>query len=478
MKSDKIVVSFLLSIFLLFSSLHADNEIIHHYKVRISKNLKTLYVEAHFGDISFYHLYAGSKSAAKHTKNIRLSTPRKTTKYYASNYELKLKRNARNSILHYEFDISAALGKGRHASAYKVGKDIIVPPDLWLWRPYKLEDNEHIKVEFDFPDNIHFSVPWQPTGENTFLIDRTPYDWPAAAAFGTFSVDTVKVPGCRLAVALLDGNYSITRKEILQWIKNAASSVANVYGTFPVKNAQVLIIPGGRKREPVPFGMVVRGGGLSIQFYIDPSRPIEEFIADWTATHELSHSLLPYISREQMWLSEGLATYYQYVLMGRDGRLSERQAWQRIYNGFQKGERNSPGRSVKQTAENMGRYHAYPFVYWTGAAMMLKADVALRKKSKGKKSLDAVLRQIKKNIIPATRTWGGHEMLVEMDDIANTSIFIDLYNEHIYDEEFPVDKAYWKKLGVIIDDGEVRLTDNAPFAHIRKQIIPPQSDQD
>jgi len=474
MKPGRIIIPILFSLLLLFSSLYADSKIIHHYKVRISKNLKTLYVEASFGNISFYHIYAGSQKAAKHTKNVSLSTHNKTTKYNPDNYEIELKRNARNSTLRYEFDISGSLGTGRWASAHKVGDDVVIPPDLWLWRPYELEENEYIKVEFDFPENINFSIPWKKTGINTFLIDKTPYDWPAAAAFGTFIVDTVKVPGCKLAVALLDGDYSITKKEILLWIKNAASSVAKVYGAFPVKNAQVLIIPGGPKREPVPFGMVVRGGGLSIQFYIDPSRPVEEFIADWTATHELSHSLLPYIQREQMWLSEGLATYYQYVLMGRDGRLTEQQAWQRIYNGFQKGKRNSPGKSVKQTAENMGRYHAYPFVYWTGAAMMLKADVALRKESKGKKSLDAVLRQIKNNLIPATRTWGGREMLVEMDDVANSSIFIDLYNEHIYDKDFPVDEHYWKKLGILIDDGEVRLTNNAQLVHIRKQIIPPK----
>ena len=482
MKSDKVknpyfnfLFILLFPIFQFYPSLHAESEIIHHYKVRISKNLKTLYVEASFGNISFYHLYAGSESAAKNTKNVRLISRGKTTKYYPDSHEIELNRNARNTILKYEFDISSAIGRGRWASAHKVGSDIVIPPDLWLWRPYELEDNEHIKVEFDFPDNINFSVPWQKTGPNTFLIDRTPYNWPATAAFGTFRVDTVTVPGCKLAVAILDGDYSITKNEILQWIKNAASSVAMVYGSFPVKNAQVLIIPGGRRSEPVPFGMVVRGGGLSVQFYIDPSRPLEEFITDWTATHELCHSLLPYINREQMWLSEGLATYYQYVLMGRDGRLTEQQAWQRIYNGFQKGKRNSTGRSVKHTAENMGRYHAYPFVYWSGAAMMLKADVALRKKSNGKKSLDSVLRQIKNTIIPATRTWGGREMLTAMDQTVNSSIFIDLYNAHIYNNKFPVDDAYWKKLGVLIDDGEVYLTDNAPWAEIRKQIIPPQN---
>ena len=85
------------------------------------------------------------------------------------------------------------------------------------------------------------------------------------------------------------------------------------------------------------------------------------------------------------------------------------------------------------------------------------------------------MRVIKNTIIPATRTWGGREMLTAMDQTVNSSIFIDLYNAHIYNNKFPVDDAYWKKLGVLIDDGEVYLTDNAPWAEIRKQIIPPQN---
>ncbi|KAA3614962.1 MAG: hypothetical protein D8M58_10945 [Calditrichaeota bacterium] len=461
-------------ILFLFSSIYAENKIIHHYKVSISKDLQTLFVEANFGNISFYHLYAGSSSGTDHIKNMRMISGRKTFTYSPESYELALGKNGRNSKMLYQFDISSSIGTGRRASVQKIGDDVILPPDLWLWRPYELEENEQIIIEFDFPANINFSVPWQKTAHNKFLVDRSPYDWPAVAAFGTFNIDTVEVPGCKLAVAFLDGNYSTSKPELLHWIKNAATSVTKVYGEFPVKNAQVLIIPGGKRREPVPFGMVVRGGGLSIQFNIDPSRPVEEFIADWTATHELSHSLLPYIKRKEMWLSEGLATYYQYVLMGRDGRLSERQAWQRIYNGFQKGKRNSSGKSVKQTAENMGRYHAYPFVYWTGAAMMLKADVALRKESYGQNSLDIVLKKIRNRLIPATRTWGGREMLKEMDLVGKTTVFMKLYNKHIYADEFPVDESYWEKLGILIEDGEVRLTNNAPLVHIRKQIIPPE----
>jgi len=396
--------------------------------------LSTLFVEAKFGKIDFYHLYVGSQNAARHTKNLNFQNHIGQKVFTPTKYELSLKRNVSNATISYEFDIKNAVGKGRRSSVRNIGNDVILPPDVWLWRPYSLEKWEHIEVEMDLPAGVNYTVPWKKIGKNLYRIDHSPYNWPTSAAFGSFDVDTLLIPGCTVTVAFFDGNYQTSKKELLGWIKNATLSVTNIYGTYPVENLQILISPGQPRREPVPFGMVVRGGGMTVHFFIDPMRPIKEFFDDWTATHELSHSLIPFIDRNQMWLSEGLATYYQYILMGRDGRMTEQQAWQRIYNGFKKGERNSTGKSIKYTTENMGDYHAYPFIYWCGAAMLLKADVALRQESNGQKSLDWVLKRIKEKLLPATRSWGGKEMLTQMNRTANTSVFVDIYNNYILEK--------------------------------------------
>lgn len=445
-------------------------DIIHRYTISISNDLSTLYVKAYFGDIDFHYIYAGSKSAADYTQNMRLAKRGRSSSYSPSDHEVWLRRNAANAELSYQVDINDALGSSRWSAARKVGSDIIFSPDHWIWRPYQLEENEYIEVEFDFPTGINFTVPWQPIAKNRYRIDHTPYDWPSAAAFGSFGTDTVYVKGSKLSIAFLGDGYKTSKKELKRWIRETALSISNIYGTFPRAHAQVILIPSGSRSEPVPFGLVVRGGGYSVQFYINPNRPIEEFIADWTATHELSHSLLPYINREEAWLSEGLATYYQYVLMGRDGRLSEQQMWQRIYNGFQKGIRGSKGKTLKITAENMREYGAFRNVYWSGAAMLLRADVALRVESNGRKSLDWVLHKVKDHYLPETRTSGGREMFFKMDELAKTSVFKEVYDECILSRDFPVNEEYLKKLGIIINNGEVVLTDNAPWADIRKQI--------
>lgn len=464
-------IKYLLWVFFILSSLLHSKEIIHHYTISISEDLSTLFVKAQFAEIDFYHLYAGSESSADYTKNMLLTQRGRSYNYTADDHEIELKRNASNGELSYQIDINDAIGASRRSDAQRVGSTVLFSPEFWIWRPYRLEKNEHIEVQFNFPKGINFTVPWQPIAKNRYRINHTPYDWPSAAAFGSFTTDTVYVKGAKLAVAFLGDGYNGSTDELKNWLQSTAESSLNVYGTFPREYVQILLIPSGTGSEPVPFGMVVRGGGITVMFYINPKIAIAEYIADWTATHELCHTLLPYIDRDEAWLSEGLATYYQYILMGRDGRLSEQQMWQRIYNGFQKGIRGSKGTPLKTTAEKMREYRAYRNVYWSGAAMLLRADVALRLESKGAKSLDLVLKKIKENYLPETRSWSGEEMFYKMDELAGSSVFKMVYDTCILSKDFPVDNAFFNSLGIRIEDGQVVLTDEAEWAEIRKAIF-------
>lgn len=462
-----LLLTFLLIFFHAVHSSENPSIIIHHYRVKIDNDLNTLSVTAQFGESDFYRLYANSQKSAAATYGMLINTQ----PLNPDDSSIRLRYSAAGKKLTYKFNLQSVIGKGRRADAYKVGNDLFIPPGMWLWRPAKLAQNERIEIEFDLPSGVSISVPWKKTGPNRYRLNYSPYDWPSAGAIGRFNVDSIKISGCNIGIAYLDGDYQTSQHELKKWLEGAVESVCNIYGYFPRENVQLILIPVGKSGEAVPFAQVVRGGGFSVKFYIDPGRPLDEFIHDWTATHELSHSLLPFIDRDQAWLSEGLATYYQYVLMARDGRLSEQQAWQRIYNGFQKGKRDSRNLTLKETAENMSRYHAYRFVYWSGAAMMLKADVALREASDGKQSLDTILEKCRKIFLPEDRTWSGKEMLDEMDRQSNTTIFSDLYSEYIYQKEFPIDEAWLQKLGILIQNGTVALEDQAPLSAIRKAII-------
>jgi hypothetical protein len=468
-----------LIIIFLFSavkSLLSNEEIIHRYKVKISPDLSALYVEARFGDIEFYHLYAGSKFAAGYLQDLKFTKNGRTTSHSTKSHEISLERNAANATLSYQVDISRALKAGRSSGAYKVGEDIIFSPVYWLWRPLELEIYEHIEVEFEGTDSVNFSVPWRPLSENKYRIAPTPYRWSSIAAFGKISTDTINIYGSKIALAFLDGDYITGKQEIKKWIEGSARAVSQVYGRFPKKYAQIMIIPVGASREPVPFGMVVRGGGFTVQFFIDATKPIEDFIADWTATHELSHSLLPFVNRQQAWLSEGLATYYQYILMARDGRLSEQEAWQRIYNGFQKGINSSRNQTLWHTSQNMRQYRAFRNVYWSGAAILLKTDVALRSAAIGINSLDNVLDKLNTDLSMSYKTWDAEALIRKMDMYSKTTTFSEIYDTYIHSIDFPVDDNFLGELGILVKQGKIQIVNDAPLAHIRRNIIPSNQD--
>jgi hypothetical protein len=107
---------------------------------------------------------------------------------------------------------------------------------------------------------------------------------------------------------------------------------------------------------------VVRGGGLAAEFFVDETAPLQALQADWTASHELSHILLPYVSRSDRWLSEGLASYYQYILLARNGVIDERTAWQGMFDGFGRGRSGTRGGTLAEVTRQ-GWEHTMR-VYW------------------------------------------------------------------------------------------------------------------
>ena len=101
--------------------------------------------------------------------------------------------------------------------------------------------------------------------------------------------------------------------EIIEWIEATANDVKLVYGRFPNPKAKIIVIPTTENSwgsdSAVIFGRVTRRGGETVELFVNPDRPIEEYYADWTATHEFSHLMLPLLKQRYRWISEGFASY-------------------------------------------------------------------------------------------------------------------------------------------------------------------------
>ncbi|WP_027857607.1 M61 family metallopeptidase [Marinobacterium jannaschii] len=353
--------------------------------------------------------------------------------------------------------------RNKRRDLFKVKGDLVMPVALWLWRPVRLAADEVIELRFELPQAINVSAPWpQLAQRNHFRINgKTPYNWSGRIAIGAFTPKRLRVAGGDLWVALTGGLER--RRSMLPWLEQAASAVATVYGRFPLDSAQILVIPVGPDKEAVPWAEVQRQGQPAIHFFVDQQRPIQEFRRDWTAAHEFSHLLHPYILRSDAWLYEGIASYYQNIARARAGMLSERQAWQKLYDGFERGRKGLASEMLQDAS-------GYMQMYWGGAAIALLADVQLRQRSDNQQSLALMLQQLRQCCGDNPGPWSARHLFRQFDQFSDSRIFSRLYRDQVINRRFPQVARVLNQLGVKVRGGRVELDNRAPLAGLRRAI--------
>jgi len=375
-----------------------------------------------------------------------------------------------NACINWRSDIGNALTKKDYRLVLQRGEDLVMSADLWYWKGPQKRD---LIAKVNVPEGMSFSTPWKmlesTTNHTSYRPDKTPAIWESRIAIGRFEMQTIDVPGAQVRLAALGGLTDDQNEKFRMWIKESVLAVASVFGSFPQSQPQVLVIPVGRRREATLGAQVIRGGGMAVILMVDENRPLEEFTSDWTATHEFSHMLFPYISSRDRWLSEGLASYYQNVLRARNGRLTETQAWQKLYEGFRRGEKGTHGGSLAQATRDGWR--STMRVYWSGAALMLQADMQLRETSGGRQSLDTALQSLSYCCMKNGRTWRAKEMFAKLDELTSTKIFSALYDQHVHAESFPDMRSTWQHLGINTRRNQVSLNEDAPLAEVRTAIM-------
>ncbi|MCZ6617623.1 MAG: hypothetical protein O7E57_05780 [Gammaproteobacteria bacterium] len=352
---------------------------------------------------------------------------------------------------------------------------VVTSPSEWLWIP-TLEGEDQVLIEVDGPENLRFSVPWRVLDNGVFALGPSPQSSRSNVIFGHFRERMLRLPGTELRVALLDVSENrLSEDKILSWLDAAARDVAGVSGKFPNPNPQIIVMATGPGRRggggsAVPFGHVIRDGGEAVRFFVNGDKPLDDYLGDWTATHEFAHLLLPYIESKQKWISEGFASYYQNVLLARRGVYSEEEAWRRLHRSFSRAREIKNPPSPNNTA---GRsfWEVRMLVYWSGAAVALLADAELREVSGGKESLDTVLGRLRSCCLPSPRQWRGRDFFAKLDELSTYKVFNRLYEEHADSRGMPDLTELFHKLGIKPAGEKVQLLENAPLAHIRRNIM-------
>jgi hypothetical protein len=432
----------------------------HEYTFSVDEKLENMSVEARF-DRPIDSLSARSRDAARYLQGvIDCDTGRELA---ARGRSLRLPSGGIRCV---RYSVSLA-------PAERGDDRIAISPSLWLWRP-RLRNDDEILATFSLQGDAKVFVPWQMVGDDKhYRLLASPESGTATAIFGQFEDRIEMVSGARLRIVLLGSERGVQLEEFVDWIRFTAENVAKTYGRFPNPNASVILNPVNRwgwgGNRAVSFGRVIRDGGEVIELMINPKRPIAEFYSEWTPIHEFSHLMLPYLDREQRWISEGFAQYYQNLLLARANQHSARDAWQKIYDGLERGSESAPGASPNDAASGSMRDTRMK-VYWSGASLALMADVELRRRSDGKDSLDSVLGQLQHCCLPSTHSWSGAELFRKLDEFVAEPLFMDLYRKYADADDFPDARPTLERLGISSRNGQVVLDDSAVLSGVRIAI--------
>ena len=374
----------------------------------------------------------------------------------------------------YAIDLDAAASdhkRHRHLAT----ASYIVSPNRWLWLPRSPAET---RVRFELRAGLAVSVPWRRTNPDAFefLIPPSPHSDDAVMVIGHFTSCTLERPWARFNIAAPRGRVPVNAERLTTWLDSAAMNVAQAYGRFTRDPLQVVLVPVARGRgdstEPVPFGHVIRDGGEAVQFFVNPERPLEHFVADWTATHEFAHLLLPYIEHDENWIAEGFASYYQNVLMARGGHYTPGKAWRKLIEGFRRGERAVPHLTL-ESAMPLGGWAGIMKTYWGGAAVFLLADIELRQGGGDASTLDAVLARLHRCCLPSARTWSGARLFAKLDRLAGRKVFEPLYDQYRARRALPPWQSAMARLGVGLEGGRAVFDNSAPRAAVRQAIMAP-----
>jgi len=465
------VATLILGLVLIALAPVASAQRLHKYRVSVDEDLAALHVHACFAGQAPQRLVAESLDASLAIDHAHREGANKTIE--PNGTELRLPAMSDSACIEYSVNLTEFAGRHQRGGnpTRRIGSDLITDVGLWFWRPEALSEDEDIEVAFALPSGIAVSTPWQHADAPgpVYRVGHSSYEWPGTVAFGRFTEHAVAVPGGRLLVAILDGRPKVDEAQVLDWLRGAAAAVTRLYGRFPVASLQVVVVPGARSNTPVPSAYVLRGGGPAAHFFINQRRPTEEFRADWSAVHELSHLLLPYVHSEDAWLSEGVASYYQSVLLARAGVIGTQEAWQSMHAAFEHARRELGTGTLVDATERMYRNGRFMRVYWEGAAIMLLADQRLRARGS---SLDAVLDELQRCCLSPDIGWHAADLMRRLDWLAGGSEFADLYEEQVKSDAFPDLSEVYRQFGLQVDDGgRVTFGESAPQRAQRDAIM-------
>ena len=158
------------------------------------------------------------------------------------------------------------------------------------------------------------------------------------------------------------------------WLDSLVSSTYRALGKYP---RDLRFFMTHRKmdhalgRAYVLFPKKNRG----VYFTIDTSYPLDDFLDDWTPSHEISHLALPFMGKPNRWLSEGFATFMTRYVMMELGYYNSKTIKEYYHESFLEVDHYfNQDMNFVDAAKEMVANHQYRAYYRAGSAFFYLAD--------------------------------------------------------------------------------------------------------
>lgn len=323
-------------------------------------------------------------------------------------------------VARYRLDLSAIADSGATKEALRAGPDLVAPASTWLLRPEPLSVDVPVTIRVHPAPGVRFASGLRQRADGTIDLQAQELRYAGYSAFGAFESLRVDATEGVVDVAVLGGGERFDSQLIEGWVRAAASSLDHVYGRFPVKRAQVFVVPtAGSSR--VDLGRTLPSGGASTLIFVGEDASERDFSEDWILTHELFHLGVPSFWREGRWLDEGLATYYEPVIRTRAGQLSDHDLWSEFATQMPLGLPSAVGDPC------LARDPDHRRIYWGGALFVLLADLEIRRRTGGARSLDDGLRAVLDRGGDATKVWTVADFIAVIDEAVSVPVMHDLH---------------------------------------------------
>lgn len=367
----------------------------------------------------------------------------------------------------------AAMGEAQrsHSSAMTVGGSVLAELSAWLMLPAPLPEDARLVLSVRTAPGIGFAsaleeragmleLPARALRAGGYTVFGRFREWVLAPpAPGSLADAAPGGAAARLHLVMLDGRLDLAADRLVAWVDDTVGAITRFWHGFPVDRLLLVLVP-QPGRAGVPYGRVIAGGGATMMIQVGERATEAALFEDWVLIHEFVHLGSPFVAREA-WMTEGLATYFEPIIRYRAGRRSAESLWAEFARDMPRG---------RPAIETEGLAYSRRGMYWGGAILMLMADIEMRERSQGRRGLEDCLRAILEDGGNATRIVNA-DWMIDACDRADAGDTMRRLARRYARAKAPVDlDEIWRRLGVVVENGAVRLDDGAPLARLRRAI--------